>query len=56
MSAKMFVDATHRALQHLTDLARFDATEVFPRELLTVRAIGAVQEDHVQVRIEPQVR
>jgi hypothetical protein len=56
MAAKVLVDATHRALEHLTDFARFETPEIFPRQLSTLRVIGPVKEHHVKVRIEPQVR
>jgi hypothetical protein len=56
VAAKVLVDATHRSLQHLTDLARCETPEIFPRELPTLRVIRPVEEHHMQVWIEPQVR
>jgi poly(3-hydroxyalkanoate) synthetase len=42
MAAKVLVDATHRSLEHLTDFARFETPEFFPRQLSTLR-LGHIQ-------------
>jgi hypothetical protein len=47
MAANVPVDAMHRSLQHLTDLACFEPAEFFPRELPASLVIGPVQEEDV---------
>ncbi|XXZ21509.1 hypothetical protein WME92_45570 [Sorangium sp. So ce307] len=42
-------------LQDLTDLTRSQVTELVPHELGAVFVISPVEEDHVQMRIEPHV-
>ncbi|AGP40480.1 hypothetical protein SCE1572_41850 [Sorangium cellulosum So0157-2] len=42
-------------LQDLTDLARSQVTEFVPHELGAVFVISPVEEDRVQMRIEPHV-
>jgi hypothetical protein len=36
VAAKVLVDTSHRSLQHLADLARFEPAEIFPRKLITL--------------------
>jgi hypothetical protein len=42
-------------LEHLTDRASVQMTELVPYELCAVFVISPVEEDNVQVRIEPHV-
>jgi hypothetical protein len=51
VAPKVLVDATYRALQHLTDFARLQMSERLPRELCPLLVEGAVEKHHVQVRV-----
>lgn len=56
VAPKVLVDATYRALQHLTDFARLQMSERLPRKLCPLLVVGAVEKHHVQVRVQLQVR
>ncbi|XXX77050.1 hypothetical protein WMF30_56315 [Sorangium sp. So ce134] len=43
------------ALEHVTDLARLQVTELVPHEREAVFVVSAVEKENVQVWIEPQV-
>ena len=48
--------ASDRPFEHLADLAGLQVTELLPRERGVLLVVRAVEEDHVKVWIEPQVR
>jgi hypothetical protein len=54
-AAQVARDAPHHALEHFTDLARSQVAEAVKDQIPAAFAVGAVQQDHVQMRVELEI-
>jgi hypothetical protein len=53
--AKVPLDAPDGAKEHGADLARLQVGEPLPAQLAALLLPGAIESDHVQVRVQPQI-